>query len=156
LSGHGAWTDQSKGEINLLRIPASAHRFRYSVKAFEENQARARWSFATGAILYSVRRRLWSWRLRHGLRSGDGSLSYICWHFANNYDGLEEAEKAELKGLERNLPPVDAQFYRSISHFQFKSSLHMLVTHPTLLSMLAARFFPGHFTVMRSAAPAST
>jgi hypothetical protein len=134
----GLWgtdRDQSKGEINLLRIPASAHRFRYSPKAFEESQARARWSFAVGAVLYNVRRRLWSWRFfkaRFAERRRFIEL-YYCWHFADNYDGLNEAEQAELKDLERNLAPADTHFYRSISRSQFKSSLHMLVTHSQLL-----------------------
>jgi hypothetical protein len=134
----GSWSTykyRNVGEINLLPISASVYRSRYSAQTFVANQARARWSFALDAVLYDVRRRLWSWsffKTRLAERQRFIKL-YYCWYFANDYNCLNEAEKAELKNLECSLSPADVQYYRSISRSQFKPCLHVLVTYPLLL-----------------------
>ncbi|KAG6908278.1 hypothetical protein DXG01_005484 [Tephrocybe rancida] len=95
------------GTFHLSRTPDYLVRFRYSAKAFKKSPAKARWSFARDAILYTIRRDRFT-------------KSYIVSHLRNNrrfvelviLDSTEPEHVRELKELQSIIPPpLDGLYY---------------------------------------------
>ncbi|EGO19294.1 hypothetical protein SERLADRAFT_358650, partial [Serpula lacrymans var. lacrymans S7.9] len=126
----GRWGNaEYGGKFHLQMSPISSQRFRYSAEEYSENKAQARWTFACEAVLYHVRRRMWSWRFFEGRREDRKRFVDLysrrelaqAWSLDDKFDFEDEAQ--ELENMERNLLPQDVRFYRSMAEVAVRDSV---------------------------------
>ncbi|KAI0960928.1 hypothetical protein AcV7_000168 [Taiwanofungus camphoratus] len=121
----GTWgrdedTDYHYSKLILRKIPWEVMCSRPSPSAFDNNMARALWRFAISAVLYQVRRSLWSWsffRERRDNRRRFIALNIRNWTYGRT---LNSEETTEYLRLRQSFSAEDASFYRSIRDYQLR------------------------------------
>lgn len=120
------FTSVSRRTFYFSRTPATIHRFRYRPDAFRRNPARARWAFATSAILHGVQRRLWSWkyfksRLSEIRRFMELSRrKMVDEGLYTPRQALTEEESQELKIIYQDMSPDDARFSSALVNYDLQ------------------------------------
>ncbi|KAJ3551176.1 hypothetical protein NM688_g4862 [Phlebia brevispora] len=112
-----------KFDVQLLFDEIGYHKYRPSLKEFEEDRAKALLKFATTAILDEVRerRRKWSWAYFAERR--DDRHRYVELFKKKELGPLVPGDTAMLEALEKKLSYEDIRFYRSIARSQLKKDL---------------------------------
>ncbi|KAH8102306.1 hypothetical protein BXZ70DRAFT_891052, partial [Cristinia sonorae] len=96
------------------RIPGEIMALRPSPGSLMDNKARSMWQFAIDAVLYNVRRRLWSWsffKARRDHRHRYLSLNLAYWSFGRRPEGEEYMEFLRMR---KAVLPQDANLIRSM------------------------------------------
>ncbi|KAG6908279.1 hypothetical protein DXG01_005485 [Tephrocybe rancida] len=111
------------GTFHLSRTPAHLVRFLYSAEAFKKSPAKARWSFARDAILYTIRRDRFT-------------RPYVLSHLRNTrrlvelviLDSREPLHIRELKELQSIIsPPMDEWYYYVGLNLKARINYHRLL-----------------------------
>jgi Vacuolar sorting-associated protein 13, N-terminal len=119
----GTWRSSDEAEnishpLHLIQMSPSLYRFRYTDAEFKSNPARARWKFACAAVLYQVKRRLWSWSLIKEKCSEKRRFIELKtrWEIggANNVPMLTDEEDEELVQLRLRLSTADHVLYDTV------------------------------------------
>ncbi|KAL7277857.1 hypothetical protein ACG7TL_008803 [Trametes sanguinea] len=113
-------------------LPPEIMVFYPSPTALRENRPRALWRFALDAVLYDVRRSLFTWdfiKQRRDTRRRVVLLLYA----QRAYPGIQSDEYEELNRLLSTLPPADNHFYAHMAQEQERFSQLVIVSrciHP--------------------------
>jgi hypothetical protein len=124
--------DDENGPLFLIQTPANLYQFRYTDAEFTSHSARARWSFACAAVLYQVRRRLWSWDLMKAKCTERRRFIDLTIRKLIMIDGIDDmtplswSEAAELNDIQKRLATADHLIYDSLSKFMFCK----IICHP--------------------------
>ena len=120
ISGsHGTCEDKEGhySEFLMRRTPAQLLRFRPSPTAFIRNKASALWEFAASAVMYQVRKRLWSHTF---FRDRWQHRKDYLYHTVQIAFGLPSANWRTYWQLRQYLSPYDTSLYDYIKRRQQK------------------------------------
>jgi hypothetical protein len=131
ITGGWHWDDagdDESGPLFLIQMPANLYQFRYTDAQFTSHSARARWSFACAAVLYQVRRKLWSWNLMKAkCMERRRFLDLTIRELMDGNDDmtpLSESEATELNDIKKRLATADHLIYDYLSKFMFRKIIH--------------------------------
>lgn len=131
----GTWRYSYEAEnigrpLHLIKMPPSLYRFRYSDTQFTSHPARARWNFACFAVLYQVRRRLWSWNLIKERCEEKRRFVDLMMGWEMGGSGgvaiLTEDEDAEFNALKTRLSTADHMLYNSVYELHKKERFRVV------------------------------
>lgn len=109
-----------EGSFILKRTPAILMCFRPAPAIFEDNKARALWSFALSAVRYHVGKRAWSKRYFEQRRVA--KKRFIELYIREKYCGhpLEPSESTELALIRNRFTAADSRFYHSLAEYRYR------------------------------------
>lgn len=124
LTGTAGWNEDPSSHqyrFILKRTPAEIMCHRPSPLAFRANRVQALWKFACRAVLFQVRKRLWSWSYFAERRETRNRLiEFDIRNYTSYGRPLVAEEMAEWTRRRGTITALDARFCREIRDYRLK------------------------------------
>ncbi|KAJ7248435.1 hypothetical protein C8J57DRAFT_1358239 [Mycena rebaudengoi] len=109
-----------EGVFVFKRIPQEYMCFLPAPRTLQANKARAMWAFASAAVLWRIRQRLWTWGFFAERR--DNRKRFIELFIRSTRFGrpLDPSEVVELGRIEKTFTSADSRFYHSLAEHRIR------------------------------------